>query len=349
MGDNLPYIQLPEAQQQVSCGGSHTCSVSASGGRLYCWGNGHSIGHESTSNIGDSVGAPVDSNLAPVNLGTDVYAHQVVSGEDHNCVLASILGAGRKFVKCFGPNYQGELGYGDTVSRGSSTGTMGDALPAVSLPSDGILSLAAGPHHTCMLLVNKYARCFGYNTYKELGYNDYYSRGDTPSSIGPGLPIINVGDYATVTGVFPAYYRLHVLLSNGTIKSVGSSNSGQLGFAYSMAMYGSAVSRDEGDFTRSWPVELGTRRQVKLVGAGFGSHTCVAFDDDTVKCFGSNSVSNLSMHFTLLAHCRAAHPYPSSATCAPLHNTTPAYPPCPLLSHITLSFAVWAIGTWGQH
>jgi len=34
-------------------------------------------------------------------------------------------------VKCWGENYHGELGLGDTLLRGDTPGEMGDALPAI--------------------------------------------------------------------------------------------------------------------------------------------------------------------------------------------------------------------------
>ena len=53
---------------------------------------------------------------------------QLALGAEHACALF-----GDRSVKCWGLNTNGELGLGDTVSRGGAPGTMGDQLPVVAL------------------------------------------------------------------------------------------------------------------------------------------------------------------------------------------------------------------------
>lgn len=54
---------------------------------------------------------------------------------------------------CRGSNDHGQLGLGDSITRGGKADTMGDALPAVSL-GDGLkaVSIAIGDIHSCALL-----------------------------------------------------------------------------------------------------------------------------------------------------------------------------------------------------
>lgn len=74
------------------------------------------------------------------------------------------------YNKCFGYNDKGQLGQGDTVSRGVSGGEMGDALLAIDLGTGvSAEALTAGCSHNCVLLSDETVKCFGYNNYGQLG------------------------------------------------------------------------------------------------------------------------------------------------------------------------------------
>src|SRR5262245_16626999 len=68
----------------------------------------------------------------------------IVTGASHNCAL---LEGGA--VKCWGANYAGQLGVGDTIARGDNPGELGDSVPTVSLGTGRTAkALAAGQSHT---------------------------------------------------------------------------------------------------------------------------------------------------------------------------------------------------------
>ncbi len=70
----------------------------------------------------------MSNRLPAVDLGLGRTALQVAVGNNHTC---AILDDGS--VKCWGDNSQGQLGLGDTQSRGAAAGQMGASLPRVQL------------------------------------------------------------------------------------------------------------------------------------------------------------------------------------------------------------------------
>ena len=71
------------------------------------------------------------------------------AGDEHNCVIDE------GDVYCWGANFYGQLGLGDTEFRGDDPGEMGDSLEAVNLGAGlSAVSISAGHAHTCALLDN---------------------------------------------------------------------------------------------------------------------------------------------------------------------------------------------------
>jgi hypothetical protein len=109
-------------------GQAHTCAL-LDNQQLKCWGgNGGRLGLGDAVTRGDGPGEMGDS-LPAVNLGTGRTASAIGSGFGvHVCAS---LDDGQ--FKCWGGNNNGELGLGDTLTRGASPGQMGDALLPVDL------------------------------------------------------------------------------------------------------------------------------------------------------------------------------------------------------------------------
>ena len=61
-----------------------------------------------------------------------------------------------------GLNLKGQLGLGDTETRGKTSDQMGDFLPAVS-PGTGLnaTAISCGSEHACALLSNAQIKCWG--------------------------------------------------------------------------------------------------------------------------------------------------------------------------------------------
>ena len=61
-----------------------------------------------------------------------------------------------------GSNWEGQLGLGDTDSRGGDAHEMGDFLPAVSLGTGmTATAISSGVSHACALLSNAQIKCWG--------------------------------------------------------------------------------------------------------------------------------------------------------------------------------------------
>ena len=111
------------------------------------------------------------SLLAPqvhsVRLGNSIPI-QITAGRYFTCAL---LSDGN--VKCWGGNYEGQLGLGDTTERGGYINQMGDKLPAVKLGS-GLTAVAiqSGQAHTCAILNDGSVKCWGNNNKGQLGQGD---------------------------------------------------------------------------------------------------------------------------------------------------------------------------------
>ncbi len=130
MGDDLPAVNVGTGRTAIgiSAGSQHACAL-LDDHSVKCWGfnadGGLGLGH--TNHIGDGPGEMGD-NLPPVDLGTSRTATAVSAGGIETCAVLDDAS-----VKCWGSNFDGQLGQGSTDSIGDQPGEMGDALPPVLL------------------------------------------------------------------------------------------------------------------------------------------------------------------------------------------------------------------------
>ena len=89
----------------ITAGSNHTCAL-LSTGSVRCWGRGDIgiLGYGNTNHIGDN---ETPASAGDVNIGGTVT--QINTGGAHTCVLLS-TGS----VRCWGFNFHGYLGYGNT-------------------------------------------------------------------------------------------------------------------------------------------------------------------------------------------------------------------------------------------
>ncbi|MBN1608163.1 MAG: hypothetical protein JW940_16135 [Polyangiaceae bacterium] len=206
-------------------------------------------------------------------------------------------------VKCWGRNPSGELGLGDTDDRGDEPDEMGEALPPVDLGTGRTaVAIAVGEIHSCAILDNHEAKCWGGNWAGELGIGERGDRGDEPDEMADALPTADLGPGRTVLAIASGGRHTCAILDDESVKCWGYNHTGQLGL-------GDVLSRGDGvrtegsdvvesDMGDALPtVDLGTGRTVLDISVG-ADHTCAILDDQSVKCWGGNDVGQLGVGTT---------------------------------------------------
>lgn len=232
---------------------------------------------------GSAAWVGAEGNEAP---GAPPAFRSITAGDLHTCALLS-----DHTVKCWGFNASGQLGLGDTASRGDADGEMGGSLPVVDLGTDRTATaLSANDGHTCALLDTGSVKCWGRNTSGELGLGDRGNRGDDAGEMGDDLLPVDLGADRTATAIAVGEVHTCAILDDGTVKCWGGNSKGQLGL-------GDSANRgdDAGEMGDALlPVDLGTGRTATAIAAG-GEQTCALLDDATVKCWGANDSGQLGL------------------------------------------------------
>ena len=270
---------------QIAPGFYHSCALRANG-TVKCYGNGDYIGQGSPYGVGAS------GNLPVVDLGPGRTATDLVASYGHTCAT---LDDGS--LKCWGKNASGQLGLGDTGTRGDAPGEMGDALPAVDLGTGRAATQVAlagdvgSGGHSCAVLDNGQVKCWGYSNYGALGLGTSgQAYGDQTGEMGDALPAVDLGTGRTATAITADLLHTCALLDNGQVKCWGYGS--LLGIGISSGEYRGDGPGEMGDNLP--PVDLGTGRTATAVTNGDG-HTCALLDNDEVKCWGSNHAGQLGL------------------------------------------------------
>lgn len=185
MGDGLPAVDLGERHAvRVTAGELHTCAI-LDDQSVRCWGSneGGRLGLGTTTVAHGDQPGQMGAALPAVRLGTGVPV-AITAGKDHACVRLADAS-----TRCWGLNYSGQLGLGDTGARGDAPAEMGEALPAVDL-AGGVSAISAGGSFTCARLLPGAVKCWGHNNRGQLGLGDKNNRGDAPGEMGANLPAL---------------------------------------------------------------------------------------------------------------------------------------------------------------
>lgn len=144
-------IGLDRNVTAIASGGFHTCALNTTGG-VKCWG-GNNVGQLGNGNTENQT-TPVDVE----GLGSGVAA--IIAGYWHTCALST--GGG---VKCWGWNWNGQLGDGSSGTEGAKRS---NPVDVIGLGND-VAAIAAGDSHNCALNTAGSVKCWGSNRYGQLG------------------------------------------------------------------------------------------------------------------------------------------------------------------------------------
>jgi alpha-tubulin suppressor-like RCC1 family protein len=221
-GSHAPVDLGGVKAKAISAGELHTCAILVDG-TVRCWGFGvyGQLGYGDPLNVGDGGTDPSPASGPPVYLGTNRTAVAISAGASDTCAL---LDNGR--VLCWGFGGQGQLGYGNTANVGA-TGLPGLQTP-VDLGGRMATAISAGDDHTCAILDNGSAWCWGDGSYGELGYGNTNNVGDaqSPASAGP----VDLGPGRTAVAISSGGAHTCALLDNGSVRCWGYGAYGQLGY-----------------------------------------------------------------------------------------------------------------------
>ncbi|MEI9949401.1 MAG: DUF4215 domain-containing protein [Pseudomonadota bacterium] len=169
----LPTLTLSGGIRANSIVAGSVSAAILDDGSLRLWGTGLQLGQPDLGS--DQVGmTPANlAGLSALQIG-EKKVKSLGLGKNHAC---AVLDGG--LLKCWGDGYYGQLGLGAT----SSTNAPPSTIPAVDLGGSAALQVATGEFHTCAILANGTIKCWGSNTYGELGLGDTNSRGDKGSKL----------------------------------------------------------------------------------------------------------------------------------------------------------------------
>jgi len=243
----------------ITAGGSfHTCALLANG-TAKCW------GFNANGQLGDGTKT---NRLIPVTVkdatGSNLtIAVAITSKGSHTCALLA-----NGTARCWGLNSSGQFGNGTTTSSPAAV-----AVGTFLNPLTNAVAITGGSSHTCALLADGSARCWGLNTSGQLGISN-----TAPSNIAP-TPVLGGGGSVTARDIAAGRNHTCAVRANGTVACWGSNVSGQLG--------------DGTTTTRLVPVPVGNSpAPVTAIAAG-DAHTCALQADGTVRCWGDNTFGQL--------------------------------------------------------
>tara|TARA_B100001971_G_C18268046_1_gene596727 strand:+ start:167742 stop:170057 length:2316 start_codon:yes stop_codon:yes gene_type:complete len=264
----------PLITTQVIAGGLHTCAIYVDG-KVKCWGQNNfgQLGYGHSDILGDD--ETIDS--VPF-LNIDEKVIDLSAGLFHNC---AVLESGK--VLCWGANDKGQLGLGHTDSVGINE----DLSAATKLDlGEAAKRIYSGTKYNCALLESGNIKCWGDNTFGQLGYGNTDTIGDDEDL--SGLSIVPIGSSIQQMDISTISNHTCAALTNGDLKCWGSNSFGQLG-------YGHTDNLGDDESVSSLPNVPFASKILQLATGSL--HTCALGEGQKVRCWGRNSVGQVGLGY----------------------------------------------------
>lgn len=178
-------------------------------------------------------------------------------GGTHTCAISASGG-----LQCWGANDTGQLGNGTIVDRSQPT-------PVTGLGS-GVASVAAGLGHTCAVTAAGGLKCWGDNSFGQLGDGTTTQR---------NAPVNVSGLTSGVAAVSAGAFHTCALTTAGAVRCWGDGFFGQIG------------NGDDGGETTPQQV-TGMTSGIAAISAGF-AHTCALSTSGGLRCWGLNAYGQI--------------------------------------------------------
>ena len=206
-------------------------------------------GQNSQGQVGNGTTSPA---FEPALAAGAVNTVGLQNGAEHTCTL---VGDGR--MQCWGTNYTGQLG----------DGTMGGFAVSPQFVSGitNAIKAVAGGFHTCAILPDHTAKCWGRNQDGQLG------NGDSTTDVPLPTPVQNLGAVGDLVG---GGYHNCALMADRTVRCWGRNGRGQVG-----------DGTDTSPVTQPHQV-VGMNSAVALSLGGY--HSCALLADRSVQCWGES-------------------------------------------------------------
>ena len=236
----------------LALGGAHTCATRA--GELYCWGSDISV-QIGQGQVSGSMEIPV-----PTRVGTDTDWSIPVAGADMSCALK----ASGSFW-CWGANFEGQLGLGDTNDRNTPTQVGIDGnWTAAELPKIG--------SHGCGIKAGNVV-CWGANYAGQLGISS--SRLTPDGQIDAGSTWTSVSAYGGDDVPF-----------NLGVSSYGCGIKNGAPWCWGAAAYNFSLT----DATSAVPGTVGNTDWTRVSSSS--THSC-GLQNGAPRCWGDNADGGL--------------------------------------------------------
>jgi alpha-tubulin suppressor-like RCC1 family protein len=293
----IPVFEMTQATG-ISAGGFHSCAVMTDH-TVMCW------GQNVTGQLGNGT---TDLALTPVTVSGITTATAVAAGYRHTCAL---LQDGR--VQCWGDNSRGQLGDG-TGGADPSSSTVPVTVAGIT---NAVAVTASTGYHSCAVLADGSARCWGENGSGQLGDG-------TRNAASTPVAVSGIGTAVAISG---GSFHTCALLQGGAVNCWGLNWTGQLG--------------DGTGFDSNTPVPVSGIDNAVSVDAGV-VHSCAALADGTARCWGENSNGQIGNGTTANANAPAA----VSGITSALSITAGYNDSCALLARAVVR--CWGLNTYGE-